>query len=321
MEEIAMIGFGEQGIKAVAGTAVQRELARKILIDNDRALLEQYSLAGQCLYVDFCCDMGLWDPGYRIKQWLEDEENQKLVFQYIEGVSMLIFVTGLGGTMSLAAKELADFLSKERPDTAIYFMCSLPFRHETDYKHNYLSRILLDFLRCGKVGWTVIENDKIQQIYGGNWSKAYDISFEYMAYLLDCIFCLRGPGIWNSKIEFSELRNVLRKGLIHISIWEGEGELPENSLTLENELLPYLPSGDCRRVLMALEIASGVRLPGMLKNIDRILDQKFTTDCSCSCRMCYGHASLYTYRVILVSSGAESGERSISIREICPQMI
>lgn len=317
MEGIAVVGFGGQGIQAVANARVSRNIACKFFIDNDRMLLEGYVRSGKCIAVDFDYEEGLWNPGCKIRMWLKDEENRDMVLQTAEGFSMLIFVTGLGGTMSLAAKELAEFFLREKPEMAIYFICSLPFHDETDYKHNYLSRVLLEFLRKGEVGWTVIENDKILPLVGNDPMAAYTASFEYIAYLLEGIFSLLGTGIWNSRIDFSELKDMLKKGLVYITVFEEAEDLAEKMPLLGNRLLPYMPDHDSGQILMSLEIAKGMRLLGVMAKIDKALNQEFSSNCGCSCRMYYGRKGIHTYKLVVLSAGTESREKNISIREIC----
>lgn len=317
MNQIAVIGFGEQGIKSVAALSGYQYMLKKFFVDNDLNILNQYDLFGQGIPVDFYYREEVWDPGDEIKLWLEDEDHKNYILNFIKDFSMLIFVTGLGGTMSLMAKELAAFFMKEEIPIPVYFVCSLTFRAETDYKHNFLARRVLQFLRKEEFGWTVIENDRILPIYNYDFSWAYEESYRYLTYMMECIFSLFGTGIWNSKIDFSEIAALLGKGLTHIAVFEAEGITPDYSEVLKNDWLPYLPNPDSNQVLMSLEISNGVRLPGILKQIDRVIENFFSGDCSCSCRIYHGQNPTYAYKIILVSSGMESKENKISVREIC----
>lgn len=318
MKQIALIGFGYQGIKAVAGVSAYHHMIKKVFVDNDLNLLENYALAGQRISVDFYYDREMWEPGYEVKLWLEEEENRNFVLNSVMDFTMLIFVTGLGGTMSLIARELSIFLKREKVDIPVYFVCSLPFREETDYQHNFLARYVLQYLRQNEAGWTVVDNNEIYRCYYNNYSTAYQNSSEYLTYLIDCVFCLYGPGMWNSKIDLPEIAAFLGKGLVHITVSDFEAStLPEYLSILQNRCLPYLPAYDTEKILMSLELSKGVRTPGILKLVNHFIDENFSDKCGISCRVFYGRNDFKECRIVLVTSGAETREQNISIREIC----
>lgn len=317
MNQIGLIGFGEQGIKAVSevssGSCIEVE---KYFVDNDLEILKRYASDEKAILSDYFYEGNEWEPGSEIRRLLKDEEMEKAAVTFTQKFSILIFVTGLGGSMSLAAKELADFVKKNCPGTSIYFMCSLPFHEETDYRHNFLARRVLQFLKENQVGWTVIENDRIFQRYYAKLEDAYKNSYMFMTYLLNSLFSLFGSGTWNSKIDFHEIKDLIGRGLVYISVWNDEDFVPENSDIILNEWLPYEPDCTTGKNFMSVGISRGVRIPGLLKRINSIGEKCFSDQSSFSCRIYYKQDCGCDSRIVLATAGMEKSGRNISVREI-----
>lgn len=252
-KNIAIIGIGKQGIKAVGASRIpSMGCTRKIYVDHvpfkdcEEELLP-FTRSGRYLPIPFYLDSEEWDRARPAALWISDENNTETLKKMIDGCKILIVAAGLGGAQNYVARELIRFYRKERNDLIIYFVGTLPFRYETSYQKVNTAKMMIDFLRKEHLSYSIIENENfLREIRKRNASVpentiinfTYSNSFQLLQQMLEGITnLLLMPGNRPTH-EMPKPETLLHKGPVYYT----EFDIDMNHVTvpeIQNPLMPY----------------------------------------------------------------------------------
>lgn len=235
-EKILLMGVGMQGQKTVkAVRALGNTNIRKVFVDKQ---MPEGNLVinGTFVQIPFYLELGSWEPAYPVKAWLSDEKNMHLLENMFQGVKLLVVVCGIGGEQTFVAKELMEYCKKNHSEVEIYFVGSIPFRKQTDYVTNYISRIMIDFLKRIKVAYSVVENECLFHYYE-EFQAAYEVSHLYLAQIIDGVLFMTSSKKRSDGNEQVKLPGDFWKRPVYYMEFDVDSRNPEVPL-LENPLLP-----------------------------------------------------------------------------------
>ena len=232
--KITVMGFGKQGMRVVkrletyAGTGSWYTVYCDKTYDPD--LVPDIS---HFLMLDFEYEIGSWVPEMPVRYWLKENAVREYFSCILKDTHVLVLTLGAGGTMTLAAKEIASYVSKTFPEVVVYIVLTLPFRKETAFKTNDLTHKMIEYLESAEgIAYSVIENESVLAECDGEFLQAYDRSSEKMAEL---IF-----EVMNFQKEADEDVLAFLKGNGLVFYTEFDDDLISFAKTdLQNHSLPY----------------------------------------------------------------------------------
>lgn len=313
MKKAALMGFGKQGIRAVSEVSTENVPFRRFYIDRDMDVSEEYLANGWKADVAFGSDVKTGNGRYFLKNWLQD--NSKKVLRFFDNFSMVIISMGLGGSMAEDAIETAHFLKESRPDLVTYIVCSQPFRSETDYRHNALSRKGIQLMKDYGLTWTMVENERVYLENESKFSQAYEMSHRYLTDLIESILNMPGSGVWNSGMEISEMWEYFPGGMTYISDLEHKRTHSVIKKDLYNIFLPYDIERKADKILISIQISEEISIVDLADIIDETVNC-FDGKCEYLFRVFPGYPIPDRYRMTVVAPGKETAQRHISHHDI-----
>lgn len=311
-KQIVLAGFGYQGMRTVNAVNVPGVDYYKILIDNEKKSLERFSKADLNIFVPFTYEES-WSPTYEVKQMLSEEKNKKFFLEQFSSASLVIFVAGLGGTMAEVAREFICFLQRECPSVPIYFLATVPFRDESDYRCNMLANKMLRFLEeQDNLGYTIMNNQVLYSWCAGDFKAAYKQSFLFLQNIIENVLRLFLPGKYNSGVDVSDFEPLLHS-LVYVGAYTTNINM--KSSAMYNPLLPYEIDADTQEIIVAIESSCDIHIPEFLKEIN-LIKSNFSEDVKIAYRFSQGGESEYSYKVIFAVKGKEGERKRIPLREI-----
>lgn len=312
-KRIVLVGFGYQGMRTVDTINVPGGDYCKMLIDNKKESLAQFSNADIKIHISFCYEPASWSPTFEIKELLSEEKNKKFFLEQFASASLVIFVAGIGGTMAEVAREFINFLQQECPSVPIYFLATIPFHNESDYRCNMLTNKMLRFLeKQDKIGYTIMDNQVVYSWLSGDFEAAYWQSFMFLQNILENVLRLFLPGKYNSGVEVSDFEPLLHS-LVYVGAYTTN--VNTKSSAMYNPLLPYEIDADTQEIIVAIESSCDIHIPEFLKEIN-LIKSNFPEDVKITYRFSQGGECEYSYKVIFAVKGKEGERKHIPLREI-----
>lgn len=313
MKKAAIMGFGKQGIMAVSEVSTENVPFRRFYIDRDMDVSEEYLANGWKADAAFGSDVKMGNGRYFLKDWFQD--NREKVLRFFDNFSMVILCVGLGGSMAEDAIDTAHFLKENRPDLVTYIVCSQPFREETDYRHNVLSRKGIQLMKDYGLTWTMIENERVYLENGKKFFRAYEISHCYLTDLIERILNIPGSGMWNSGMEISEMWEYFPRGMTYITEVENRRAHSVIKKDLCNLFLPYDIERNADKILISIQISQEISIVDLADIIDETVNC-FEGRCEYLFRVFPGYPTSDGYRMTVVAPGKETVQRHISHHDI-----
>lgn len=243
--KIVLMGIGEQGRKAVREVRGNETFmiapednevceVQKIYIDK-ASLCSASAENGKYLSIPFEYEMSAWVPEFPVRSALADRDNEAKMMQLVENAQLLVVAVGIGGGMSIVAKEILRFYRRHAPNLKLYLIGTIPFKQESEPAVTDITDKVLAYVSQERIACTIISNDEVyaylkkkngvprradnlvtySSVCEALYREAHRRSGLCMSRVLEGMFGMLSP-----QFRVDDLCRQLGEGLVHYSEYE-----------------------------------------------------------------------------------------------------
>lgn len=267
-KKIKILAFGKQGMKAAKHT-ISNDNVEIFYIDNNKDDFEKLGIPNKNrILVDFSYEINSFRGLLDLNETFKRMEVRHRIEEFVKNdTSLICFMFGLGGKMSMLAKEILSFLEKRSLPVPILAIASMPLRYELrNYTCNVLTNRMLSFFEkeChNNVGFSLVDMELIFRKLEYDLFKTIDNSCYWISRSMnELINWVEVHKEWE-KEQPEEYRHFLKsifKGLVYFSMYESKNEESISADTLKNErnsFHTYCPNPKSDNIIFTYETKEG----------------------------------------------------------------